>query len=1311
MSDDPTKPPRKDVVPTTFRPLPDAAARPDHAFGATPDHIGPYRIFERIDQGRGGMGEVYRAEQRSPIRREVAIKLIKLGMDTRLVIARFEAERQALALMEHPHIAKVFDADADATGRPYFVMEYVKGQPITEYADANHLTIAERIELFGQVCQAIQHAHHKGIIHRDLKPGNVLVTTQDGKPFAKVIDFGIAKATAQRLTDKTLYTQHEQFVGTPQYMSPEQAQGSIDIDTRTDVYSLGVMLYELLTGTTPFAAASLRDAAVEQMKKMISEIDPPKPSTRLSTSAQLLPSLAAQRRIEPKRLGTIMRGELDWIVMMALEKDRARRYDSPLSLANDLQRYLAGQPIEAAPPNWTYLARKFVTRYRLPVAAALTLGTILIAATVAISALALRLNAQVKEAQAARHEAETSQAQEQAQRTEAQTQRAAADSAARRAEHAAARSQAQYLFDQKRLDQALSSAAQAYNLRGSWEDGLLINQIVNEARRNWDLELRVPLKNRAIASALVDTEAGSWLVVSTGTELVKYDLRTGAEVARQATTSPVTRLMTFRGTQPLLIAIANGRISTISLGDLSTVNTADLGTLHVIGANTSAAELLVTLSNDDAVVYSSQLAQLERIPWPADAKRTGNRTLSKIAISPNGRWVVVGSVTYVNDCLILDRTTHQTMLQPIGTNQLFFSDNSTLFGNVAGANYNGVVMLSWTLSAGDLGGSTPNGALDSAHTGHAVFLAENMIAGEIGFGFVPPGGLRAEDATTVVERYSSVIGHTMPLSCAFLSWTGQHAILASDDALFVLRRRDNNYGGWYTNGFNATVGSDNFYQLTQTPDGLQVRCESSDPSRPVSTHVFPTLWTPEGSEDSGADDSPALQTWASGVAVSGDQRTLAVRFQSLRRFKSVEAEQIAVYPQLDPVTAKYSGSKPVVFDVTHWEKSARIATNDYGKRILALSPDGAFLFAGSREPDHVFGEIYRTSDGSHVRDFAGSSLGRFIAFGPRTRWIVDTSSDENAIRLISWTTGEVERSFPIDGKPTSLCLNSDGTQAVVSIDNRRIDRIDLATGKRVASLDSTIRPAAWSARDDLFVGYAADESSRSTQSVVAADGKSGQTRLFLQQGMFYNSAASFSVDGQSLLYEQIGCRPSFVRSLSPEAADRMLLTDQRSSGDSFPVADAPAMRGADAPAVDAPAAETLVGADATASLVKLLSDNFGKRVTFRARVVEARPTMDHLALSIILASPNGPLLFISQNAKPAIDAAFGGDVAKAWRGRTLSIDGEIGKYGGRSDPFRGRYQVRIATADQVTVLNDDGSPDTHWASSTTAPSSQPSTQP
>ena len=335
---------------------------------ACSSQIGPYKLLQLI--GEGGFGSVYMAEQQEPVRRKVALKIIKLGMDTRQVIARFEAERQALALMEHPNIARVLDAGATDTGRPYFVMELVKGIPVTEYCDGGSLTTRQRLELFMPVCQAVQHAHQKGVIHRDIKPSNVLVTLHDGTPVPKVIDFGIAKATSERLTEKTLFTEFLQFIGTPQYMSPEQAEMSgLDVDTRTDIYSLGVLLYELLTGTTPFDPKELRRAPVGEIQRIIREEDPPTPSRRLSTMGARLAEIASARQSEPKLLSRLIRGDLDWIVMRALEKDRTRRYETAAAMAADIQRHLDNEPVSAGPPGAGYRLRKFIRRHRVGVVA------------------------------------------------------------------------------------------------------------------------------------------------------------------------------------------------------------------------------------------------------------------------------------------------------------------------------------------------------------------------------------------------------------------------------------------------------------------------------------------------------------------------------------------------------------------------------------------------------------------------------------------------------------------------------------------------------------------------------------------------------------------------------------------------------------------------------------------------------------------------------------------------------------------------------------------------------------------------------
>ncbi len=334
-----------------------------------PNKIGPYRILRRI--GEGGMGEVYEAEQREPIERKVALKLLKWGMDSKQVLARFELERHALALMDHPAIARVYDAGSTEQGRPYFAMELVRGIPITDYCDTHRLTIRERLGLFIHICEGVQHAHQKGIIHRDIKPSNILVQIQQDEPVPKIIDFGLAKATAQRLTERTVYTEYGRLIGTPEYMSPEQAEMTgLDIDTRADIYSLGVVLYELLVGALPFDAQELREAGLPGIQRRIREEEPPKPSRRWSQLGEAGEVAAVKRRSDRRTLAKRLRGDLDWIVMKALDKDRTRRYAAAEGLALDLQRHLQHEPVRASPPSTVYRIRKFVLRHKVGVAAA-----------------------------------------------------------------------------------------------------------------------------------------------------------------------------------------------------------------------------------------------------------------------------------------------------------------------------------------------------------------------------------------------------------------------------------------------------------------------------------------------------------------------------------------------------------------------------------------------------------------------------------------------------------------------------------------------------------------------------------------------------------------------------------------------------------------------------------------------------------------------------------------------------------------------------------------------------------------------------
>lgn len=393
--------------------------------------IGRYKLLQKI--GEGGFGVVYMAAQREPIRRRVALKIIKLGMDTKQVVARFEAERQALAMMDHPNIAKVLDGGETEHGRPYFVMELVRGIPVLEFCDENRLSTRQRLKLFIQACEAVHHAHQKGIIHRDIKPSNILVTMHDNVFSPKVIDFGIAKATQQELTEKTIFTRYHEFMGTPAYMSPEQAQFSgLDIDTRTDIYSLGVLLYALLTGRTPFGTHQLMSGGYDAMRKMILEKEPPKPSTQLSTlSTDDLKSAAEKRRSEPGRLWQSLRGDLDWIVLKALEKDRTRRYESALSLAADVENYLNDEPVTAVAPSVRYRFRKFARRNRFALSASILVAGSLIGGLVVSSVMAYRaVNAEQQAREALSKELDAKVEAQAAERIAREAQQKARDEAA-----------------------------------------------------------------------------------------------------------------------------------------------------------------------------------------------------------------------------------------------------------------------------------------------------------------------------------------------------------------------------------------------------------------------------------------------------------------------------------------------------------------------------------------------------------------------------------------------------------------------------------------------------------------------------------------------------------------------------------------------------------------------------------------------------------------------------------------------------------------------------------------------------------------
>lgn len=539
-------------------PLPNTQEKPGHV-------VGRYKLLEAI--GEGGMGSVWMAEQREPVKRLVALKLIKAGMDTQAVLTRFEAERQALALMDHPNIAKVLDGGTTESGRPFFVMELVKGLPLTEYCDSRKLNVKDRLQLFMQICSAVQHAHQKGIIHRDLKPSNVLVTEHDGRPVPKVIDFGLAKAlnATNMLTDRTLHTAYGTVVGTPLYMAPEQVGiNALDTDTRSDVYALGVMLYELLTGTTPLEKQRFKEAAWDEVKRIIQEEEPPRPSTRLSSS-NTLASLAAGRQIEPARLTKLVRGELDWIVMKALEKDRSRRYETANGFAMDVQRYLAGESVLAVPPSAGYRLRKFARKHRAGLTTAAAIALLLLMGVTVSSWQAVRATrAEVEQtrqrqiAEANERQALDAQLGEAKQRQAADEQRQKAVSqelVARQQAYAADMNLAQQALGMNNYGRAIMLLSRhkpqpgQHDLRG-WEWRFLWAQCKSDAVAS----LRLPENTNHVTSVAVSPD-GKW--VTTGnwvdSSLPVFDWETKKKIAydpgivsgRYVAFSPQTPLIAF----------------------------------------------------------------------------------------------------------------------------------------------------------------------------------------------------------------------------------------------------------------------------------------------------------------------------------------------------------------------------------------------------------------------------------------------------------------------------------------------------------------------------------------------------------------------------------------------------------------------------------------------------------------------------------------------------------------------------------------------------------------------------------------------
>ena len=1015
--------------------------------------IGPYKLLQQI--GEGGMGVVFMAEQQEPVRRKVALKIIKPGMDSQQVIARFEAERQALAMMDHQNIARVLDAGATESGRPYFVMELVHGVPITQFCDDNKLTPRKRLSLFVPICQAIQHAHQKGIIHRDIKPSNVLVTMYDDQPVSKVIDFGVAKAVEQRLTERTMFTQFGALVGTFEYMSPEQAEmNAFGVDTRSDIYALGVLLYELLTGTTPLDRARLRAAALDEMVRLIKEEEAPRPSQRLSSS-QNLPKIAADRKTEPARLSQSVRGELDWIVMKCLEKDRARRYDTASGLARDVERYLADEPVEACPPSARYRLGKFARKHKKSLVTATAFAVFLVAGLVLSASLAVWATSAEREAN--RQRIASDEARQEALRARRQAVDAKVEADRQRDEarvtaYATGIGLAQRAWEEndvlraRELLEGLPREAAGRDLRG-FEWYYLYRLCHPEERTLRGHEgiigsVAFSPDGRRLVSVSHDGKGAGTVRVwdgETGKEL--FALKGDAGAISNVAFSPDGRRLAW-AVEDRTVKVrdsATGEELLALMGHAGAVNSVAFGAdgrLLAWGAEDRTVRIWDSATGKELLALKGDAGAVSNVAFSPDGRRLAwaveDRTVkvwdsasgkellalkghveavNSVAFSPDGRRLASGS----NDGTVKlwDGGTGKELFALKGhaeaINSVAFSPDGRL---LASGSYDGM-------------GSGAVKVWDSA-TGKELFSPTgHHVSGVSSVAFSPDGRrlaywwgwdkrVKILDSVTGKELFT-LKGHTDPILSVAFSPDGQH--LAS--------------GGWdrTVKVWDSATGKEQF-----SPEGK---------GEPISDRGV--VFSPDGLRlASGNADGAGGETLKVWDGVTGKE-LLALEGHSHNRVMSV-----AFSPDGQRLASGGADTAVKIWDSVSGKELFTLKGHSALVYSVAFSPDGRRLASGSKD---LSLKLWDSATGKELSTLKGhASDVNSVAFSPDGRRLA-SGSDDRTVKVWDSATGKELLTLKGHlGNVKSVALSPDGSRIASGSDDRTVKIWDSATGKELFAL-------------------------------------------------------------------------------------------------------------------------------------------------------------------------------------------------------------------------------------------------------------------